>query len=150
MLQFDKNKATNKNAVYIESFNSASAFYESLVAVYSQSYDLSSGTFDLTTLSSPTQYRNWLTFDVTGSLLPTSSGQYDVSIFERGEGAEGRWGFTLDVWETTDEKWSTFGDGGPVGVAIYEDRAYISGSNESSITQYVSPDETGKYTTYNG
>jgi hypothetical protein len=33
---------------------------------------------------------------------------------------------------------------------IYSDRAFISGSNEDSITQYVSPNENGTYTTYNG
>jgi hypothetical protein len=35
-------------------------------------------------------------------------------------------------------------------VLLYSDRAYISGSNESNIKQYVSPDENGTYITYNG
>ena len=33
---------------------------------------------------------------------------------------------------------------------LYSDRAYVSGSNEVSITQYLSPNENGTYTTYNG
>lgn len=150
MLQFNRNNATNKNAIYIETFNSSSGFYNSLVAVYSQSYDLSNGTFDLTTTSAPTTFRHWLVFNVSGSLIPSASGQYDISIFERGEGAEGTWGLTTDVWSTTTEKWATFGDGGPIGVAIYEDRAYIVGTNEDSIKQYLSPNENGSYITYNG
>lgn len=150
MLQFDRTKSVNKNAVYIETFNSASDYYDSLVAVVSQSYDISSGSIDLITVSSPTQYRNWLVIENSGSVVPTATGQYDVSIFQQSTGSEARWEFTDQVWETTGERWATFGDGGPIGSAIYQDRAYIVGSDESSITEYVSPNENGQYKTYNG
>ena len=150
MLQFDKSQTTNKNAVYIETFNSESGYYDNLKAVYSQSYDQSSGSFTITATSTPTQYRHWMVFTNLGVDLPSPSGQYDIEIYRRGEDTEGRWGFTNEVWDTSDQRWATFGEGGLIGSAIYTDRAYIVGSNESSITQYLSPDENGSYITYNG
>jgi hypothetical protein len=150
MLQFDKSQATNSNAVWIETPNTSSNFYASLVAVYSQSYDNSNGTIALETVSAPNQYRNWLVIRNSGSLVPIPSGQYDVQIFIQSSGAEGRWGFTDDVWATTTEQWNRFGEGGPTGDVLYSDRAYISGSDETSITEYLSPNELGTYTTYNG
>lgn len=150
MLQFDKNKTTNKNAVYIDTFNTASGYYDSLVVSYSQSYDNSSGRFRVNPTSLPTQYRNWLVFENSGSLVPSPSGQYDVELFTATVDSEGRWGFVTASWQAVDGVWDEFGEGGFPIELITSDRAYISGSNETSTTQYVSPDETGKYVTYNG
>ena len=47
MLQFDKSKTTNSNAAYIDTVNTSSSYYDSLVVVYSQSLDNSNGTFDV-------------------------------------------------------------------------------------------------------
>ena len=149
MLQFNKSEATNTNAVWIQTVDTASGYYDDLAVQYSQSYDRSSGTFDLITYSAPNQYRNWLVFTNSGSLVPIPSGQYNIEIFRKSLGSEPRWGFTNDVWETSDQKWATFGDSVIVGSALYSDRAYISGSNEVTITQYISSNENGKYITYN-
>jgi len=149
MLQFDKSLTTNTNAVWIETANTSSGYYNDLAIAYSQSYDLSSGTFDLTTVSSPNMFRNWLIISNSGSDVPVASGQYDIEIYTKAEAVEGRWAFTTDVWSTTEQKWATFGDAG-LDTLIYSDRAWISGSNEQEITQYVSSNEYGKYTTYNG
>ena len=149
MLQFDKSLTTNTNAVWIENVNLTASYYDNLVAVYSQSYDLSSGQFDLTTVSSPNMFRNWLIISNSGSNVPTPTGQYDVEIYTLTEVTEGRWAFTTDVWSTTTQKWATFGEG-VLDELIYSDRAWISGSNGQEITQYVSSNEYGKYTTYNG
>lgn len=150
MLQFDKNQSTNSNAVWIDTPNTSSDYYENLLAVYSQSYDNSNGDFNLTTVSAPNQYRNWLVIRNVGASLPSPSGQYDVEIYRTEGATEGRWGFTTDVWSTTDQAWATFGEGGKVGDPIYTDRAYIVGTDGTSITEYVSPNEIGTYTTYNG
>ena len=151
MLQFDKNKPNNTNAVYIEVPSTASGFYDSVVVVASQSYDNSNSSFRVEVTSAPTIYRNWLIFTNSCSLVPSSSGQYDIDIFEGSLDSEGRWDFATGSWQAVDGKWESFGEGGvPLGLALARDRAYISGSNESTITQYVSPDETGTYTTYNG
>lgn len=150
MLQFDKSLNTNSNAVWLGTVNTSSGYYNDLIAVYSQSYDQSNGTFDLTTTSSPNQYRNWLVFQNTGSVVPTPSGQYDVQIFTRTAAAEGRWGFTDQIWGLTQFTFGDFGAGNFPDELVYSDRAYVSGSNEQSITQYVSSNENGTYTTYNG
>ena len=148
MLQFDKSKITNSNAAYIDTVNTSSSYYDSLVVVYSQSLDNSNGTFDVTTVSSPTQYTHWLIFQNSGSLVPSPSGQYNVDIYTKEEVAA-IWNQVAVAWDSYNEVWDTAGELGP-DVLIYSDRAYISGSNESSITQYVSPDENGTYITYNG
>ena len=150
MLQFDKSQTYNSNAVWIDTPSTASGFYSPLQAVYSQSYDNSNGRFDLTTISSPNRYRNWLVIRNTGASLPIPSGQYTVKIYRATQTTNPTWEGTDQVWATTDEVWSTFGEGSVIGDPIYEDRAYISGSNETFITQYVSPNEIGTYTTYNG
>ena len=148
MLQFDKSKITNSNAAYIDTVNTSSSYYDSLVVVYSQSLDNSNGTFDVTTVSSPTQYTHWLIFQNSGSLVPSPSGQYNVDIYTKEEVAA-IWNQVATPWNSYNEIWDTAGESLP-DVLIYSDRAYISGSNESNIKQYVSPDENGTYITYNG
>lgn len=150
MLQFDKSKTTNSNAAYIDIVNTSSSYYDSLVVVYSQSLDNSNGTFDVTTVSSPTQYTHWLIFQNSGSLVPSPSGQYNVDIYTAGEIIPAIWNQVATPWDSFDEIWSTAEEIGGLGDLLYSDRAYISGSNESNIKQYVSPDENGTYITYNG
>ena len=150
--RFNKSEATNKNAVYLESVNTGSGYYDTLKVQYSQSYDESNGTFSITATSVPNQYRNWLVFENTGSDVPTPSGQYDVNIYTAGEvTVDAIWGTHATLWSAESDTWSTVGD---IIVTLqdllYSDRAYISGSNESSITSYVSSNENGTYITYNG
>lgn len=148
MLQFNKSLATNTNAAYINTVNTASGYYDDLVVVYSQSYDNSNGTFKVTTTSSPTQYKNWLVFSNTGSLVPSYTGQYDVDIYTNEEVAA-VWNQVAVAWDSYNEIWDDAGEEQPIDL-IYSDRAWISGSNNVDITQYVSPNENGTYTTYNG
>ena len=148
MLQFNKSLGTNTNAAYIDTFNTSSGYYDSLAIVYSQSYDNSNGIFRVTTTSSPTQYNNWLVFQNTGSLVPSYTGQYDVGIWTN-EFVAAVWNQVATAWDSFDEIWDTAGDEQPVDL-IYSDRAWVSGSNNVNITQYVSPNENGTYTTYNG
>jgi len=148
MLQFNKSQATNTNAAYIETVNTSSGYYDSLVLSYSQSYDNSNGLIEVTTVSSPTAYTNWLIFQNSGSQVPSPSGQYDIDLFT-GLFTDAIWNQVATAWNSYDEVWDTAGYLVP-DTLLYSDRAYISGSNESSITQYVSADENGTYTTYNG
>ena len=148
MLQFNKSLPTNTNAVYLDTVATGSGYYDSLVAVFSQSYDESNGTFVVTATSSPTSYNRWLVFQNTGSDVPTPSGQYDVSIYTN-EFSDAIWGTLSNLWTAESDIWSEVGENVPTEL-IYTDRAYISGSNEESITQYISSNENGTYTTYNG
>lgn len=148
MLQFNKSLATNTNAAYIDTFNTSSGYYDNLAIVYSQSYDNSNGVFRVTTTSPPTQYNNWLVFQNTGSLVPSYTGQYDIGIYTN-EFVAAVWNQVATAWDSFDEIWDDAGDEQPIDL-IYSDRAWVSGSNESSITTYISANENGTYTTYNG
>ena len=147
MLQFNKSQTTNTNAVYLDSVFTGSL--SSVFVALTQSYDLSTASFNGTVTSAPNIYRNWLVFTNTGSAVPSASGQYDVEIYSST-------GLVTYTWDTADLLWSsadfTWNEGGASGkgVLLYSDRAFISGSNGTSITQYVSPDENGTYITYNG
>jgi len=148
MLQFNKSLATNTNAVYLDTVNTGSGYYNDLVVAYSQSYDQSNGTFEVSLYSSPTQYNNWLVFQNSGSLTPIPTGQYDVQLFT-GLFTDAIWNQVATAWDSYDEVWDTAGYLVP-DTLLYSDRAWVSGSNNSSITQYVSPNENGTYITYNG
>ena len=91
MLQFNKSLATNKNAVYLDTVNTGSGYYDSLRVQYSQSYDQSSGTFAISATSTPTSLRNWLVLENSGSAVPSPSGQYDIAIWT-GTVATATWG----------------------------------------------------------
>ena len=149
MLQFNKSLATNKNAVYLDTVNTGSGYYDSLRIAYSQSYDQSSGTFEVTADSLPSAYRNWLTISNSGSAVPTPSGQYDVELYTAAV-AQSTWSEVEETWTTVSSVWSNVEEGIALIDLIYSDRAYISGSNESSLVTYVSSNEDARYTTYNG
>ena len=148
MLQFDKSQLTNTNVAYIDTVNTSSGYYDALVLSYSQSYDNSNGTIEVTTVSSPTAYTHWLIFQNSGSQVPSPSGQYNIDLFT-GLFTDAIWNQVNVAWNSYDEIWDTAGYLAP-DVLLYSDRAYVSGSNESNIKQYVSPDENGTYITYNG
>jgi len=153
MLQFDKSQATNKNAVYLDTVNTGSGYYDQLRVVYSQSYDRSSGSFAITALSSPTAYTNWLLLQNSGSVVPTPSGQYDVEIYTTTGSVEAiTWGTYSPTWTAASSTWINLTGSAAISFLdlLYSDRAFVSGSNESSITNYVSDNENGTYITYNG
>jgi hypothetical protein len=151
MLQFNKSETTNTNAVWIETVNTGSGYYDSLALIYSQSYDNSNGQFNLTTTSAPNVYRHWLIVSNAGVLAPDYSGQYDVEIWTIAGVQDAVWNQVATAWASFDTTWANAQESaGGLGEKIYEDRAFVSGSNESSITQYLSPDENGTYITYNG
>ncbi len=89
----------------------------------------------------------------TGSIVPTPSGQYDVAVYTASSSFDPLlWSEVTDTWTAISNTWAELTSSEVVSLVdlIYSDRAYISGSNESSITTYVSPNENGTYTTYNG
>lgn len=147
MLQFNKSETTNTLAVYLDPNYTGS--YDELILDFTQSYDQSKTVVEGTPVSTTNQYRNWLTFTVPGSTLPTPSGQYDVRISEGTKEENLRWDDAAITWLSADIIWES-GSVLQRRTFLYSDRAMVSGSNESSITQYVSPNENGTYITYNG
>jgi hypothetical protein len=152
MLQFNKSLATNNNALYLDTVNTGSGYYGTLKVQYSQSYDNSNGTFDVTATSIPTAYTNWLIIQNPGSVVPSYTGQYDVEVYTATEvTVEATWIEASKTWINETDEWNSVGDEIISLVdLLYSDRAWISGSNNVDITQYVSPNENGTYTTYNG
>ena len=89
-----------------------------------------------------------MVFQNTGSLVPDYTGQYEVDIYTNVEIAA-VWDQVAQPWNVYNEIWDDAGEEQLVDL-LYSDRAWISGSNNVSITSYVSPNENGTYITYNG
>jgi len=152
MLQFNKSLATNNNALYLDTVNTGSGYYNTLKVAYSQSYDQSSGIFDITATSVPNAYTSWLLIENDGADVPSYTGQYDVEIYTAGEvTVEATWIEASKTWTNETDQWNSVGDEIiTLFDLLYSDRAWISGSNNVNLTSYVSPNENGTYTTYNG
>ena len=81
MLQLNVSSATNSNAVYPDI--TASAGTTQILLDFTQSYDYSTkGNVIANLINVPGPTNPWLVFQVTGSSLPTASGQYNVDIWE--------------------------------------------------------------------
>ena len=147
MLQFDRSLNTNSNAVYPNV--TASVGTTVLILDFTQSYDESTTpNVEATLLNTPSPLNEWLVFQVSGSTLPTASGQYNVAIWSATQASIlGTWGTQATIWANTNNTWN--GSGGFTKVDLLStERAYVSGSNEYTITQYLSP-TSSRYYTYN-
>ena len=81
MLQLNVSSATNSSAVYPDI--TASAGTTQVTLDFTQSYDFSTKADVIATLINiPGPTNPWLVFQVTGSSLPTASGQYNVEIYQ--------------------------------------------------------------------
>ncbi len=110
MLQFNKSLATNNNALYLETVNTGSGYYDTLKVAYSQSYDQSSGIFDVTATSVPNAYTNWLIIQNQGADVPSYTGQYDVEVYTAGEvTVQATWAEASKTWTAEDDIWSDVG-----------------------------------------
>lgn len=141
MIQLNKSLDTNTIAFYPEVAVSASV--DGIRVVYSQDINLNTGSFDGVINSK----LNWVVASVSGSELPSGSGQYTLSIYELTAGSPYVWNLAAVNWNLANTTWDDAGaeiEGG----LIATERAYISGSNESSLTTYLSPGQAGYYITY--
>jgi hypothetical protein len=83
----------------------------------------------------------------SGSLLPSASGQYDFKIFNTTDQLELIWNTTNTQWQLTNVTWE---DSVIATDQISADRAIISGSDVTPITEYLSPNENARYKVYLG
>jgi len=147
MLQFNHSLNTNSNAVWPNI--TASVGTTVLLLDFTQSYDESTTkNVQATLLNTVGPLNEWLVFQVTGSSVPTASGQYNVDIYSAVQASNlGTWSTQATLWASTTALWN--GQGGFVkGTLLSTERAYVSGSNEITITQYLSP-TSSRYYTYN-
>jgi hypothetical protein len=146
MLQLNKSQATNTIAFYPDIPLSVSITQIKLSG--SQDYGRSGSEF-IATVVSNADNTPWVIAQFNGSLLPDATGLYTYNIFEFFPGTELIWNLTTTQWQNETTVWNSTGGGG-VGDLLVTTRAFISGSDVTPITQYVSPDENGAYTVYLG
>ena len=151
MLQLYVSSSTNSSAVYPDV--TASLGTTQVLIDFTQSYDYSKKADVIAALiNTPNSLNRWLVFQVSGSTLPTASGQYDVNIwqFTANTGSLGTWIAQATQWINTNILWS--GGSGSAYTRtqlLSTERAFVSGSNGVSTTTYLSPTDGGTYTTYN-
>ena len=148
MLQLNHSQATNTNAVYPDVL--APVGTTQVLLDFTQSINKNTTPNVIATLANIVSATNpWLVIQLTGSSVPTASGQYDVNIFTFTQSAAlGTWGTQATLWNATNNTWA--GTGNFVKQTLLStDRAYVSGSNEYSIVQYQLPTNGGYYYTYN-
>ena len=149
MIQLSYYQPTNTNAVYPDT--QAAVGTTSVLLDFSQVYDRSEWNNIIASLANTTSLANpWLVLQLTGSLVPTASGQYDVNIYQYTSAANLlTWATQNTLWASTQNTWA--GTGAFIkGTLLSQERAYISGSNEVPITVYTGSNQNGAYTTYQG
>ncbi len=136
MLQLNVSSTTNSSAVYPDI--AAPVGTTALVLEFTQSYDYSTkGNVIATLLNTPGPTNPWLVFQVSGSTLPTASGQYNVQIYENaGTGIAYQWYNANMTWNNANFLWSQ-GVTPIKGILLSTERAFISGSNGVDTTTYL-------------
>jgi len=148
MLQLNVSSTTNYNAVYPDV--PATPGISQVLLEFTQSYDYSTTPNVIANLLNVVNASNpWLVITLSGSTLPTPSGQYDVNIWEFTQaGSSSLWSTQATLWGATGITWG--GSGTYIKTALLStERAFISGSNGVTTTTYLLPANGGKYTTYN-
>lgn len=148
MLQLNHSQAINTNAVYPDVL--APVGTTQVLLDFTQSINKNTTPNVIATLANTVSATNpWLVIQLTGSSVPTPSGQYDVNIFTFTQSAAlGTWQAQATLWNATNNTWA--GTGTFVKQTLLStERAYVSGTNEYSITQYPVPVNGAYYYTYN-
>ena len=147
MLQLNVSSTANSSAVYPDA--TASLGTTQVLLEFTQSYDFSKkGNVIANLINTPNPLNNWLVFQVSGSTLPTASGQYNVDIYQFTQASLGTWQAQATLWNATANTWN--GGGNIIKTTkLSTERAFISGSNGVDTTTYLLPTNGGTYTTYN-
>ena len=145
MLQLNKSQTINTVAFYPnEVLPSGSGVWFTFTQSYSNTV---TGSFPGDVISDP-QNTPYVIATFSGSFLPSASGQYDFKMNELVFGIA-IWNETIDQWQLANTNWES-AQATNVGDLINEERAIISGSDVTPITEYVSPNENARYTVYLG
>jgi len=145
MLQLNKSQAVNTIAFYP---NILPVSGNDVLLNFTQSYSNTvTGSIQANVISNPAN-TPWVVAQFSGSFLPSASGQYSFYIYEL-EQAEAIWNLDVDQWQAANTNWNE-ASGSNLGDLISEERAIISGSDVTPITEYVSPNENARYKVYLG
>jgi hypothetical protein len=147
MINLTRAQTTNTIAIYPESasiyYNDPSGSFEIQV---SQDYNRNTGSITPLILNVPSAFSPRLVFEILGTELPEESGLYTYTLQEF-LSTTNTWIEQNTLWFLTDLQWST-GKDKSTERNLDIDRLAVSGSDTPSFNQYVSPEETGYYTTY--
>jgi len=147
MIQLNQSQATNTVALYPDSsYNPANPTLIAVKFSGSQDYDRFPTEFTASIYSNNSP---WIVVQLTGSSVPNPSGQYTLQAYQVVSTGPAIWNTFAEVWNGTTQVWNT-ATYDALGDLITTVRAFVSGSDVTPITQYVSPDEDGAYTTYIG
>jgi hypothetical protein len=143
MFQLSKGQPVNTIAFYPNELASGAL----VILQFTQSYSntvTGSITANIISNAADTPY---VIAQFSGSLLPSASGQYDFKIFNTTVPLNLVWNTTNTQWQLTDVAWD---DSVVATDQISADRAIISGSDVTPITEYLSPNENARYKVYLG
>lgn len=144
MINFNVNQETNTFTVYPETGSTdPSASYS---VTLTDEMDLTSGSFDVSLINTPTTFSPRLVLQVSGSsITPKSTGQYKFELFES----------LIErlIWGTAHLQFGsahvTWGQGAAgIGTKIDTDRVWLEGNNNPTINTYSTNNELGSFTTY--
>lgn len=118
--------------------------------VLSSDYSKAETTVNLTLINTPTSVTPRLVFSLNKAQLPAYTGNYTITIREQLD-IPAIWNQISTAWTNYDNLWSSAVAPGQTGATTLDtDRAWVSGSDVPTFSQYTSPDETGAYSIYNG
>lgn len=148
MINFHKAGTSQTIAIWPEVSSSYAAspsgsFYLELT----QDYDQSTTEVAVDVLNTPTSFQPRLIISVPTDQIPAYSGYYDVKLYEFIIVDALIWSTTNITWSDAAIKWSAPSGKSEVRL-LDEDRGHVSGSDYPTTNQYLSPNETGSYTTY--
>lgn len=145
MFQLSKGQPVNTIAFYPNELTTGSA----VLLEFTQSYSNNvTGSFSADVISNAID-TPYVIAQFSGSLLPSASGQYDFKIFNFIAGSPLIWNTTNIQWQLANTTWDA-GSSAVIGDQISADRAIISGSDVTPITEYLSPNENARYKVYLG
>ena len=143
MFQLSKGQAVNTIAFYPNELTTGSV----VLLEFTQSYSNTvTGSFQADVISNVAD-TPYVIAQFSGSLLPSASGQYDFKIFNTTVPLALVWNIANTQWQLTNATWD---DSVTATDQISADRAIISGSDVTPITEYLSPNENARYKVYLG
>lgn len=145
MFQLSKGQPVNTIAFYPNELTTGSV----VLLEFTQSYSNTvTGSFQANVISNAVD-TPYVIAQFSGSLLPSASGQYDFKIFDFTTGSALIWNLANTQWQLTNTAWDAAASS-VIGDQISADRAIISGSDVTPITEYLSPNENARYKVYLG
>ena len=117
---------------------------------YTQDYDQSSGSIDLTKLAPipAGYYNNYLLFSLSSTNVPAYSGFYTYNLVEGIAGASAIWNTTVSTWQAADFAWNASQIVSSKRT-IDTGRVKVVGTDQPSYISYTEANQDGQYTTYN-